>query len=89
MELVGGGETADLLLGRDLGMAQTAAVRENELYTAQYLAYSVFASAGGPVICFFNREKLDRLYPGRCFEEMCNGQLMSFFTTVHAHVVLA
>lgn len=51
ISLEGQGETVDIIYGQDLGMADQAAVLENELYAAQYLGHTALEDSRGFHIC--------------------------------------
>ncbi|MEG1752339.1 MAG: cellobiose phosphorylase, partial [Christensenella sp.] len=49
--LSGNGEIADVIYGQDIGMADTGAELENELYSAQYLGHTIFKGEHGYAVC--------------------------------------
>lgn len=50
VELVGNGETVDLVYGQDIGVAHKGGVLTNELYMAQYLGHTIFETENGYLI---------------------------------------
>ncbi|MCI8846587.1 MAG: cellobiose phosphorylase [Lachnospiraceae bacterium] len=79
ISLEGHGETVDIIYGQDLGMADQAAVLENELYAAQYLGHTVLEDSRGFHICSRQNLPQDDAFPF-LQQGMLHGKSMGYST---------
>ena len=79
VDLQGAADAFDLLYLQDIGLAEMAAQRTNELYTAQYLAHHAYQGANGFLIA--SRQNLPQGGRHPClWQGMLKGKAVSFAT---------
>ncbi len=77
--LEGRGETVDIIYGQDIGMADQAAVLENELYASQYLGHTALEDSRGFHICSRQNLPQNDAFPF-LQQGMLNGKAMGYST---------
>jgi len=63
VKLAGDDKTVDIIYGQDIGIANKAAVLNNELYTSQYLDHNIFETENGYKVCTRQNLPQDKMFP--------------------------
>lgn len=61
--LKGNGQTADVVYGQDIGVAEKGGVLTNELYISQYLGHTVLEGENGYIVCSRQNQPQGQSFP--------------------------